>query len=221
MSDELLHRLEEMLPDYLFGSLNQEDRLFFESNIEKFPDLKSELEQADEVFKKFDKMNFERQLDYSARNISVKVIKKREAKAMYRYSSMQYLLRYLVPFALIIGGTYFFMFNQGGKNETIASSTTNKNNDSIFSSESVIYQLLEYPQEISSNSNLSNELELIYDEEILLAFSGQDKNDNLDNIEVYDSNLYSANKVINNLQSLDEDEFQNFIQDLQHANIKE
>ncbi|MFW6232686.1 MAG: hypothetical protein ACOC4D_01470, partial [Bacteroidota bacterium] len=77
MNRELSHReMQEMLPDYIFGSLNAEESEAFEANLNKYPDILKETHDAGEVFSKIDRLEIDNDTSRRTRNLNLKVKEK-------------------------------------------------------------------------------------------------------------------------------------------------
>lgn len=72
-NNELRKKIEENLPDYIFGRLSKDDIIFFEQNVNLFPDLMKECDDAKAFFNKLENMDFDKVFDEHTKNISVKV----------------------------------------------------------------------------------------------------------------------------------------------------
>jgi hypothetical protein len=70
------NKMEEMLPDYLFGRLPSDEVKIFEDSLPLFPDIQRELSDARAVFERVDKLDFGSVIENRSRNISYKVNQK-------------------------------------------------------------------------------------------------------------------------------------------------
>ncbi len=87
---------EEMLPDYAFGRLSEEDSRLFKQSIHEYPDLVQELNDIKAVFSKVEKMDFNSILENRARNLSVRVQQRRSANSSKNYSFSR-IFRFAIP----------------------------------------------------------------------------------------------------------------------------
>lgn len=78
LNNEIEKKLYEMLPDYIFDSLDCSDKAFFEMHYHDFPEIESEVREGKILFSRMSSMNFDRVLGDHTRNISVKVLDKME-----------------------------------------------------------------------------------------------------------------------------------------------
>lgn len=130
MDNDIYKKLQELLPDYVFGRLQDSDKEFFELNYKNYPDLVKEVEEIKAVFNRFDKMNFDNLLANKTRNISVKIIEKREKYKKYnQIVSFSYLIRYALPVAIII--TFLIYLVEKNNKQDIIGSDNNFNYNSI------------------------------------------------------------------------------------------
>jgi len=132
MDKDIYKKLQELLPDYVFGRLQNSDKEFFELNYINYPDLVKEVEEIKAVFNRFDKMDFDNLLANKTRNISVKIIEKREKNKKYnQIGSFSYLIRYALPVAIII--TFLIYLVEKNNKQDIIGSNNNFNDNSISS----------------------------------------------------------------------------------------
>ncbi|MCX7880316.1 MAG: hypothetical protein N2517_06620 [Ignavibacteria bacterium] len=68
--------IEELLPDYLFGRLGEEEKQVLEYSLSEYPDLQKEIEDVRKVFGRLEKMNIENYIERRTRNIPEKVNRK-------------------------------------------------------------------------------------------------------------------------------------------------
>lgn len=66
-------QLQEMLPDFVFGRTSKEDSELFTASVRDYPDLLLEIESVREVFQKAKMTDFDKEVDYRTKNLSVKV----------------------------------------------------------------------------------------------------------------------------------------------------
>ncbi len=88
-------KLYELLPDYIFGKLSNEDKEFFESNYLNFPELVKEVDEGKKFFARLDSMDFNRIFKEQTRNVSVRVHNKRERKS--KFSSFLKVSKVVMP----------------------------------------------------------------------------------------------------------------------------
>lgn len=74
-------QMQELLPDYVLGKITPEEKSDFESNLEKYPNIKIEVDEAGKVFNAFESFDFNDMMKQKSKNISVKVQQKRRKKA--------------------------------------------------------------------------------------------------------------------------------------------
>ncbi len=86
--------MQDRLPDYCFGNLEQEERDIFENSISLYEDLQKEIEDINNAFFGNIKEEYNDLMARKARNLSVKVNESLNKKETKRYYG---LLKYLVP----------------------------------------------------------------------------------------------------------------------------
>jgi len=222
MDKDVYKELQEMLPDYVFDRLNISDRDYFEKNIINYPDLSEEIAQVKAVFNRFDKMNFDDKINHRARNLSVKVIEKRDRRKSYKYTGSQFLVRYLVPTAIIVTiGLYYlgspkidnsdFTRIIDKKVESLADSLQNVD---------VAEEILNFPQSVQIEEELSDNLENEYNEEISDMLSEVIDLSEINN-GYLEADIYSTEKLLNKVQDLDENEFQEIYEEIKNVKLND
>lgn len=220
MDNDNYKKLQEMLPDYVFDRLDSSDRNFFESNVNNFPDLIEEINQVKAIFNRFDKMEFEDKINQRARNFSVRVNEKIEKHASYKFSGSQYLVRYLVPAAILITvGLYYFgspRFQKKDVTREIEKKVASIS-DSIgtFNEEEV----QNISEQYSSEALQANNLENLYEDEISDALNEMIDISELNEIETFDTDIFSTDKILNKVENLDENKFQEIYEELKNVKL--
>jgi len=100
--------MQELLPDYVFKRLSEEDILKFEQSLPNFPDLQYEIAEVRAVFYKVERMNFDDNIEYKTRNMSVKVINRINSRKSLE-SVNRRILKFLVPTLTLAVADYFFI----------------------------------------------------------------------------------------------------------------
>jgi len=100
--------MQELLPDYVFKRLSEEDILKFEQSLPNFPDLQYEIAEVRAVFYKVERMNFDDNIEYKTRNMSVKVINRINSRKSLE-SVNRRILKFLVPTLTLAVAAYFFI----------------------------------------------------------------------------------------------------------------
>jgi hypothetical protein len=207
--------LEEQLPDYVFGRLDEENSKIFEENVVQYPDLLKEIEDVKSVFSKVEKMDFNNILDIKTRNLSVKVnnrLQKRKSN-----SSFGYIFKFAFPVAAVIAITIVLVQNFSVNNNKIDNKfefSTKLNstlNQYDFNSEELEdYNLPKIVEAQSTNIDSDSMFDFLStsDEKTTSSFK-----------------KYSLNTIHNDfyledeLENLTEDEFQNLIKDIDNVKI--
>ena len=86
--------MQEMLPDYVLGRLDEKEISDFEYNLHKFPDIEQEVAQANELFQRINKTDFDKLLERKTRNMSYNVHNKLKKETRKR---PQFLTRFALP----------------------------------------------------------------------------------------------------------------------------
>lgn len=148
--------MERLLPDFLFNRLNEKERNLFEANIDKYPELKLELDNAKSVFETADLMSFDRLITGQSNDISVKVnnrIASKESKSRNFLASR--FSKYSIPLAAAIALGYFGItsdfFVSDGKTELITQADMEVLFDSEVAEDDIPIIYNEKPFSLSSN----------------------------------------------------------------------
>ena len=142
--------VEELLPDYLFDRLNDEENKKFEASIVNFPDLEKELKDGKELFDKIEQFDYKKLLNDKSQYLPERVVARLEKRnALYQPKLPNYKKVFLfaaMSFVLII---FMFFMNKRenseidiAKNEVIEKQEKNENNI-----------LSDYEQEIINREN--------------------------------------------------------------------
>lgn len=133
------YEMESMLPEYLFGGLDDTDRKNFESSLVNFPEIQNEIKDVNAVFSKLDKMELNSDIPNRTRNMSVKVQERLNRRRTYGKNKAAFI-KLAFPTLALMAMAYFLVFKTDYKNfsstKTI-SSVTPKVSDKI---ENVIKQ---------------------------------------------------------------------------------
>lgn len=134
MNDKIKYtykEMQELLPDYAFNRISEEERHVFERTLTDYLDIQKEVEDVRAVFHKVERMNFNDKYKQKTRNLSVKVQTRMNKESLI--SPYFKIARYLVPIgglmvlAIIIFGDGIFSRNQEEKVDF-----TNKNTKPLF-----------------------------------------------------------------------------------------
>lgn len=221
MENDNYKKLQEMLPDYVFDRLDKSEKLFFESNIKNYPDLLEEIEQVNAVFKRFDKMEFEDKINHRARNFSVKVIDKREKRQSYKFSGGQYLTRFLAPTAILIAiGMFYFGSPRFQKNDITKEIDKQLSiiSDSL-ENENIATEVLKNVESYSTEAVIANNLDNVYEEEVSEALNEMIDITEVENIESFETDIFSAERILKTVNNLNEDEFQEIYEELKNVKL--
>ena len=217
-----LHRMQELLPDYVFGKLDNEKKSLFEHNLQYYPEIKQEADDAKRVFQRFEQMDVDGFLNSKTKNTSVRVHRKLEnrPKRFGKFAMAKYYLPIAAAIALI-----YLVYNKSddtnalSKHEIAAHKTkefvsVNDVNIIIDSTSSQI-EIAE-TTEIVINNNKGVFSDLIPDTETANNLSDKLLSQELAKIDS-DELLITDNSNINllsGLEELDETQFQTFLKEL-------
>lgn len=216
-----LHRMQELLPDYVFGKLDNEEKALFEHNLQFYPEIKQEADDAKRVFQRFEQMDVDAFLNSKTKNTSVAVHRKLEKrpKGLGKFAMAKYYLPIAAAIALI-----YIVYNSNDNNslskqEIVAHQTkgfvsVNDVNIIIDSTSSQI-EVTE-TTEVIINNNKGVFSDIIPDTETANNLSDKLLSQELAKIDAEEL-LISDNSNINllsGLEELDETQFQTFLKEL-------
>ncbi len=228
MANQNLYKtLQEMMPDYIFGDLNSQEKSYFEENFIDFPDLVEEVEQGKAVFDKLDKMEIDKKLTEKTRNLSVKVNQRRHYEMTYTQKRTRFFMRYLAPMASL-AIVAFLIFTPLGKRMMMPDVVTEKIQSQNLQSEPIEFVNYSDLLAISNDGNMENIYEVLIDNGTLVESEDASLTDIIEQafysaISESNTNLllnsvgnYSA--IQDDLSLLSEDDFQSIIEDLKNEN---
>lgn len=221
--DEILLKLQELLPDYCFGRLSSEDIEFFDTHKYAYPEIINEVQEVNAVFSRIDKMDIDKILDEQTRNISVKVNNRLDRnRSAFRWT------RLAVPAAMLaMIAVYFSTSVDNDKIITIDKNFSKKisapmisasvkdtlidmmsDHDAAALATSIGMQNDELPMDSSSQEliaeTLSSELSAIHEQ----------------NPELFWGSEFNSNEIYNEVDQLQEDEFNELIEVLENVQIE-
>lgn len=221
--------MQELLPDYAFGRISDEDKIKFETTLPLYPDLEQEIKDVRAVFSRVEKMDFNAKVSSHTRNLSVKV-NDRLAKKTKRKSPV----RRLVPVFGMLVAAIVILNIWGGKEENspIAENQSeplyfdnliDKEAETLILS-SIDEDELIHTSEINPTANTVNITEgMIVEEEELDDLFGEmlAELDGLENIDFSfnETGTYFDIDFIDEIGSLETSEINDLIEDLENVKI--
>ena len=206
-----LEELEKLLPDYLFGELDEYTKLQFEESAKDYPDILTEIESVRSTFSQFEEYDLKASIKQESRNLSVKVQEKL-AKKKKSNPLLGYLPKYVYPSLGLLAIVYFLFISDRFESNKIES----QEKFTIFSeADSTLLDLDEeviIPELISTN-NVPNDL--ILTNNVLSDFAFERVN--FDNY--YPKQVFFVANYDHLINELDEDEFIELLKDLNDENI--
>jgi hypothetical protein len=111
-------KMQELLPDYIFNRLNNQDKLDFEFNLPLFPEIENEINEVTQVFNRFDKIDFDKIVSEKTRNMSIKVNKRLSKRYKRTQSKFSVISRFALPLAFA-GVLAVFIFINSKNNKPV------------------------------------------------------------------------------------------------------
>jgi hypothetical protein len=101
--------MQELVADYLFGTLSDYEKVVFEANIDRFPEIQNEIKEFHSAFDEVNKYAFEEDLVNRSRNLSYKVQQRIDEKRQKRgiFTTLKFLSPALTLLVIIIFAKYF------------------------------------------------------------------------------------------------------------------
>jgi hypothetical protein len=220
------NKMQELLPDYIFDRLNQQEKLEFEYNLPQFPDVQNEIEEVRQVFDRFDKMDFDKIVSEKTRNMSIKV-NKRLSKRYMGQSKFSVFSRLALPLAAV-AVMVVFMINNTGNNpvsdlkqsqmEIISSKIDNIADSLSGITSNDIQNNIPAVVETSTNEIIdkidSKNIDIINNlvaDELIKDKNSVDK--------FLDKNNVNGSDFMDDLESMDESQFQVIMEDLKNVKL--
>lgn len=211
MKNEFSHsELESLLPEYLFGDMDNDTKQRFEDSAKNYSDILAEIENVKITLSKFDEYDLKGNIKQESRNLSVKVQEKL-AKKKKTSHIMGTFPKYVYPSLGLLTLIYLFFFTDNFDEKEVSNVEFK-----IFNQSDLVLIDLEsseiLPELIESN--------LIYNDPLLnnLNFK-QDEIYDLD-IEGFDFNFSIINSNFDVfLNELDESEFNELMEDIENEKI--
>ncbi|MFN3780945.1 MAG: hypothetical protein ACK4SO_02075 [Candidatus Kapaibacteriota bacterium] len=221
-------QLEELLPDYVFGRLNSNEKELFEKSIQNFPELIKEVENVRNVFSRLQDMDLDRFLDMKTKNIPVQV-----SQRLYRKTNpLNFLAK--PAFVSVVAGLgvvlliVSILFTRINKDKNVIDETITRNN--VAENVPYIFPELDDIANLAlfENETLSDIPELYLDNFSFSAFYSEVEdleeivNENL--VELIGANdlLFTVpfnHNSFKNFENLDETDFQQIIEELKNVEL--
>jgi hypothetical protein len=228
-------QMQEALPDYVFGRISEEDKKAFDNTLPQYPDISEEINQVRSVFSKVEKLDLNNDVSKRTRNMSVRVMNRMNKPPAYR-NSYSFAMKYLIPSlgALVIGififkNNYDLTINKTPENAKTTISIDSSEKKLIMPSEmAVLFDDSLDEEEIAVfNEDISQGLQIndLTDEDIAEYVNNETIDDLSDdglNIGPDEVNIHKSSnfyELLDNLEKLDEEDFQKILKDLTNANI--
>ena len=228
-----LEEMQELFCDYAFNRLAKEDRILFEQNLVDFPEIQQELVEVGKVFNKVESIDFDKKISSHTRNLSVKVNEKLAGKSKLSRNS-GFIKKYLVPSIGLVIIT--FVIFSGKFNLTNDNVTENKSKspnienftgltsaevNSLFDDES---EILEVATNISDGLDPNALEQISYFADVLEESYNTDLNGFVNTEELSDKGIYHLNsstqyQIYEQLENMEEEEFQKLLEELENADF--
>lgn len=224
--------LQANIPDYIFGAMSDSEKFEFESYFEIYPELKDEIDDFSLQFSKIEKSKLNHQFDSKTRNLSVKVTNKLEKTKPYFSKIFPQLAAGLSFIVIVVLGAVILIpdieqATKVTKNVISDNSIFNKIDEAILFDDGITEEhLLESQYYLSGDLAYMNILTdedvieevadiVMYDTmaDIIEETGSETKIDLMikeptNNIDVYEE-----------LNSMSDDEFENFMKELENVEI--
>ena len=230
--------MEERLPDYIFGKLDEAEKNIFEKSLPEYPDLIIEISDVRQVFTKLEKIDFNKIAEVETRNLNERILSRLRIqdrnKPTYNYARSN-VLRYLIPsiaaMLLIAFATQFLVLNnskvQTQENAQVIEQLFDKQSPKVlelsakeetaldkFVSESNLPILEESSLPMwSSSEEFSEVIDGVYNEFISSFLNELNSNQ----IEKVINTISYGNNDMLDLQNINEENLQNILNEVENA----
>lgn len=221
--NEILNRLQELLPDYCFGRLSADDIEFFDTHKTAYPEIINEVNEVNAVFSRIERMDIDKILDEQTRNITVKVNNRLDKnKSAFRW------VRIAVPAGMLaIIALYFSTTFNNDKIITVDKHFNKQISAPMISAnvkDTLINMMSDQDAAALANSLRVNETELPMDsssQELIDETISSDLSVlHEQNPELFWGNSYNSNEIYNEVDQLPEDEFNKLIEVIENVQIE-
>lgn len=223
--------MQERLPDYIFGNLEQTQKVIFEKSLPNFPEITKEIDEVKSVFAKLEKIDYDKVLFDKTKDLPTRVARKMQpqmiGKSKYVVWRPSQLIIPVVAFAifLFIGLQNNFWVDRvlpvsTSKPETISETMQKINSlDLSVIPDSTIEQLAEEPIVYQNVVVLSEDTpDLIASVDDLYYDFFFDESFDFSVADLLILDMHALN--INNFNNLQEEEFLEIIKEIQNVNFK-
>jgi len=213
--------MQDLLADYIFNRISEKDKELFEKSLPNYDDIQKEVADVRAVFDRLEKMDIDKVISKRTRNLSVKVNEKMAVNPKTRRFRM--INKYLIPtfgiaVIIVLLLTHNFNLQNNTNLEQKAVATKNfikfdendfKDLDNIGLSDDLMYSDNNYFAELNSD-NINSK----YDETIN-EFLSDSELDKIKNMK--DLGFNSQYDILEQLSSLNEDDIQLLLKEIQNA----
>lgn len=235
-------QMQENLPDFVFGRLSNEDSKIFERTLPDYPDLVEEVEQVRQVFQRVEDTDFNADIERKARNVSVKVRQKMDMKkSRLNQGVMTRLVIPALSFAFIAVVAFMTILDSDDPtiavdgNDIVLPEALSKIENIIKPAEALL--IIDSTTTSETLSDLASKAEvssLIPNSGELEEAMGDDTNNLIDELMAYEilsdissenesnilTNMYSDSYLEDTFNYMEENEFQQLLEDLDNADFE-
>lgn len=220
-----LEEMQDLLSDYAFEKLSENEDKIFEYNLQFYPELNQEIEDVRAVFKSIDNMDMDKFLSERTKDLSVKVNHKREKR---KYQKQTGLKRFLLPVAIMM--LIAFIVGEYKLSDVIDYVIGNEKHSEVFNQKEMAILISDEENDLINfiqPESKTEDLALAFDKSSELdelAYEHIDLED-AENMEYFDlllqSNPANKNLIERTLSKSDisENDFQNLIKELGNASF--
>lgn len=202
-----LKQMQELLVDYVLKRISHDRKEIFEYNLQSYPELKEEVIQSQKLFNRIEETDFEKIASNRTRNTTYKVREKYKKGFSKSEKSFRNITRLVFP-TLGLATILIMLFFTDSFNNLFKNSNSVKPllHDSLFSD--IDYNNLNY----SGSNNLIAYNDVLVSDDVVDSLYNEFALDFISETEkipvILESNLINEHKIFNNLENLEEEEFQ-------------
>lgn len=235
MKDLSNYEMQELLPDYAFGRLDAEQESVFEYNLNKYPDISTELENVRAVFDRLEATDLDAVFSKHTRNMSVKVNDRIAARKHKSFFTSPFKFAYPALTIMVLGIGFYWMFLTNSKQSIETShgeyakskieTFTEKDLGLLIDSNATEADIQNMAEEITETPIVPVSDASIYDEQVLEKVSINLLSENVINkidkpSEVSSADVYSSYyEFLDNADEIGEENFQYILKEIQDENF--
>jgi len=218
--------MEERLPSYIFGELNEAEKHIFETSVEDFPDIQDEIIQVRRTFDLLDRIDYDKVLFDKTKDLPTRVVRE-ITKTNKKSSNLLIPFRFLIP--AFVTAALLFIAIKTGLVKNYWQQIEHKNTVTLTKEDKIDQAINEVLAEKDFQDAITQSDELqIVNEDTLIPIEEEDLEKFYEDF-VFDTDTYftTANipnietyiTIDNHLNDINEEIFEQIMEDLKNAKL--